>query len=242
MNTIFRLNVVQTNDAIYIDQDDYVCDLCHVSVGKDRALQKDAALNKKDVKALRAVSGQLLWVSSNTRPDIAFDSCAVSNYGKSPIIKNLHEANKAVDRVKKSSPKLVFPNLENPELWKVKVYSDASHANLWNGASQGGYLVFIEGNGRLSPMVWRSKKLNRVTKSPLASEAMAFAEAADAGYLVAEIIKEVNGTTRKVVVNCYSDSKSLKDHLESSNIISDLRMRVDMARLQEMIELKEINI
>ncbi len=71
---------------------------------------------------------------------------------------------------------------------------------------------------------------------------MAFAEAADAGYLVAEIIKEVNGTTRKVVVNCYSDSKSLKDHLESSNIISDLRMRVDMARLQEMIELKEINI
>jgi len=56
------------------------------------------------------------------------------------------------------------------------------------------------------------------------------------------MIKEVNGTTRKVVVNCYSDSKSLKDHLESSNIISDLRMRVDMARLQEMIELKEINI
>jgi len=236
------LNVVQTSDAIYIDQDDYVCDLGHVAISNDRSLQKDASLNKKEVKALRAVSGQLLWVSSNTRPDIAFDSCAVSNYGKSPTVKNLHDANKAIDKVKKSSLKLVFPDLGNPDLWKVKVYSDASHANLSNGASQGGYLVFIEGNGRLSPMVWRSKKLDRVTKSPLASEAMAFAEAADAGYLVAEMIKEVHGTTRKVIVNCYSDSKSLKDHLESSNIISDLRLRVDMARLQEMVELEEINV
>ena len=125
---------------------------------------------------------------------------------------------------------------------KSKVYSDASHANLTNGASQGGFIVFIEGNGRLSPLVWRSKKLDRVTKSPLASEAMAFAEAADAGYLVSEMIKEIFGTERKVDVNCYSDSKSLKDHLESSNIISDLRLRVDMARMQEMVELKEINI
>jgi hypothetical protein len=36
---------------------------------------------------------------------------------------------------------------------------------------------------------------------------------------------------------------SLKDHLESSNIIADLRLRVDMARIQEMVELnKEITI
>ena len=56
------------------------------------------------------------------------------------------------------------------------------------------------------------------------------------------MIKETFGTTIMVEVNCYSDSKSLKDRLESSNIISDLRLRVDMVRLQEMAELKEINI
>ena len=71
---------------------------------------------------------------------------------------------------------------------------------------------------------------------------MAFAKTAVAGYLVAAMIKETFGTTIMVEVNCYSDSKSLKDHLESSNIISDLRLRVDMVRLQEMAELKEINI
>ena len=233
------LNVVQTNDAIYIDQDTYVYDLNQVVIDRERSLQKDSLLNKKEIKQLRAVAGQLLWVSSNTRPDIAFDSCAVSNYGNSPTVKNLTAANKAVEKVKKSNLKLVFPNLGNPELWRVKVFSDASHANLLNGSSQGGYVVFLEGNDRVSPLVWRSKKLNRVTKSPLASEAMAFAEAADAGYLIAEMVKEICGTTRLVEINCYSDSKSLKDHLETSNIIADLRLRVDVARIQEMVELGE---
>ena len=71
---------------------------------------------------------------------------------------------------------------------------------------------------------------------------MALAEAADVGYLVAAMIKETFKTTRMVKVNCYSDSKSLKDHLESSNFISDLRLRVDMFRLYEMVELKEVSI
>lgn len=147
-----------------------------------------------------------------------------------------------MDKVKKNKLKLVYPNLGNPDMWKVKVFSDASHANLSSGASQGGYLVFIEGNGRVAPIVWSSKRLNRVTKSPLASETMAFAKAADAGHLVAELISELFQTSQKIEVNCYTDSKSLKDHLESSNIIADLRLRVDMARLQEMVELQEINI
>jgi hypothetical protein len=46
---------------------------------------------------------------------------------------------------------------------------------------------------------------------------MSFAEAADAGYLVSEMIKEVCGRSTKVEIHCFSDSKSLKDHLESSN-------------------------
>jgi hypothetical protein len=236
------LNVKQTSGGIYIDQHDYVDEIDHVVIDQGRVLQKDAPLNKKEVKRLKGASGKLLWVSSNTRPDIAYDSCVISNYGKTPTVKNLLAANKGIDKLKKSQLKLVFPDLGNPDLWKINVYCDAAHANLPNGGSQGGFLVFIEGNERLSPLVWRSKKLDRVTKSPLASEAMSFAEAADAGYLISEMIKEVCGRSTKVEINCFSDSKSLKDHLESSNIISDLRLRVDMARMQEMVELKEIQI
>ena len=41
-------------------------------------------------------------------------------------------------------------------------------------------------------------------------------------------------------VNCYSDSKSLLDHLRSSKVVQDLRIRVDIARLRQMVELGEI--
>ena len=61
---------------------------------------------------------------------------------------------------------------------KIVVYGDGSHGSLPRGASQGANIVFLTGNGR-----WRSKKLNRVTKSPLASEVSAVA--ADHGFPVA---------------------------------------------------------
>ena len=47
-----------------------------------------------------------------------------------------------------------FPCLGNPDLWKARVYSHALHANLSIGASLGGFMVFIEGNGRVSYILW----------------------------------------------------------------------------------------
>ena len=69
---------------------------------------------------------------------------------------------------------------------------------------------------------------------------MALAEAADSGYYVAAMIEEIFRV--KCKVKCYTDNKSLKDHLETSNIVSDLRLRVDIARLKEMVSTGEISI
>lgn len=40
-------------------------------------------------------------------------------------------------------------------------------------------------------------------------------------------------------VQCFTDSKSLIDHLQTSHVIQDSRLRVDVARIREMIALKE---
>ena len=47
----------------------------------------------------------------------------------------------------------MFPDLGNPDLWKVRVYGDEEHANLSTGASQGGFIVCIEGNERFTPIL-----------------------------------------------------------------------------------------
>ena len=105
---------------------------------------------------------------------------------------------------------------------------------------QGAMIIFLAGNGRIAPVMWQSKKLNRVTKSPLASETMAFAEAADAGYLIASLVQEVFLLSVPPTVECFTDSAQLTDFLKTSHVIQDTRLRVDIARIREMLELKEI--
>ena len=68
-----RLNVAQTNDAIYVDQDAYIDELKYVKLKLDRASQKDEPLGKDEIKAVRAIAGQLLMISSHSLP-VFFES------------------------------------------------------------------------------------------------------------------------------------------------------------------------
>ena len=138
--------------------------------------------------------------------------------------------------------RLSFPGLGDPKKIKVVSFSDASHANLPSGASQGGFIVFLSGRGSVLPFMWQSKKLQRVTKSPLASETMELADAADAGHLAAVMLMEVFGLSEKPSLKCFTDSRSLIEHLGTSHIIQDSRLRVDVARIREMIQLRECEV
>ena len=122
---------------------------------------------------------------------------------------------------------------------KVIAYSDAAHANLPSGASQGGLIIFLAGNARVAPITWQSKKLDRVTKSPLGAETMALAEAADTSVLVVKMVEEIF-KNRLPPVTCLTDSRSLIDHMSTSHVIQDKRLRIDIARLKEMVELNEV--
>ena len=94
---------------------------------------------------------------------------------------------------------------------------------------------------RAAPIIWQSKKLKRVPKSPFAAETLVQAEGGDSGVLVAMMTKEIFNV-ETVKVECITDSKSLVDHLESTRVVDDSRIRVDIARLKEMIKLGEISV
>jgi len=120
-------------------------------------------------------------------------------------------------------------------------YADAAHANLPSGASQGGILVLLAGEERTAPIIWQSKKVSRVTKSPFAAETLVQADGADSGVLVATMAAEIFNLG-SVKVECRTDSESLIEHLQTSHVIEDSRLRVDIARLKEMIEIGEIKM
>ena len=233
------LNVSQIKDEVIVNQNHYIESLKEIKLSAERRRQKDSPLTSDEISHLRSISGQLLWATTQTRPDSAIDACTVANYGKTPTVKNILVANKAITKIKSFDSKLVLPNLGEPEQMEVIAYTDASHASLPSGASQGACIVFASGNGRAAPIQWQSKKLPRVSKSPLAAETQMIAETADAGFFAATMLKEVFAMVSLPAVHVLTDSKSFMDHLNSTNIIVDTRMRVDMARIREIVELKE---
>ena len=46
----------------------------------------------------------------------------------------------------------------------------------------------------------------------------------------------------KLKIVCNTDSASVVDHLSNSKLIHDVHLRVDIARLCEMVKLQEISI
>jgi hypothetical protein len=183
------------------------------------------------------------WVASQTRPDLSYDVCVISNIGKQPNIKLLKTANRALKKLKNQSVALSYPPLGNPLKFEVLAFSDATYASLSDGASQGALIVFVRGeNGLIAPVFWQSKKLVRVTKSPLASETSAAGEAADAGLIVATILMEILNLPQLPSVHCFTDSKSLVDTALNTKMPSDRKLRVDVSRIRQMIEKGEITL
>ncbi|CAL4097671.1 unnamed protein product [Meganyctiphanes norvegica] len=183
----------------------------------------------------------MLWVTSQTRPDLSFETCMISNTGKNPKVSLLCEANKALSKLKKDRVCLHFPSLGDYRKLSVIVYCDATHVSMADGSSHGGHIVFLKGaNGMVVPISWQSKRLVRVTKSPMASETLSLGEGADSGFLVSSLVCEIFNLPVLPPVICYTDNKSLMDTLETTYVITDRRLRVDVARLREMIAEKEI--
>ena len=76
----------------------------------------------------------------------------------------------------------------------------------------------------------------------MAQETMALAESADVGHFVALMAKEIFRLETVPRAFRKTDSKSLEEYLKISKVIHDLRLRVGITSLQEMVKLGEIEV
>ena len=104
--------------------------------------------------------------------------------------------------------------------------------------------MFLRGaNGSAAPLIWTSHKLKRVVKSSKAAETMALQDGAECAIFIKAILLEIFGMDDlSIPILCFTDNKSLFDNLQSSNIVQDPRLRVDIARIREMVQLGEIKV
>ena len=100
-------------------------------------------------------------------------------------------------------------------------------------------MIAIKVKNGLNPICWQSKKLVVPTRSPLASEASAASDDADAADFIRSQIQELFPAI-KVNISCNKDSKSLVKTVQTTKVYNDKHLVVDIALIKEMIEDKEI--
>ena len=232
------LHIEQTKGEIYIHQQDYIDELKQVNMKTDSRSMNDQIYPE--------AVGQLHWIATQTRPDICYDVLDLATASHLCVSKLQSKVNKVIRKSKSIQYKLAFPSLGSLEDSELLLFTDASYANLSDKVSSaGGYIIFLKGsNGRLCPISWASKKIKRVVKSTLAAEALALVEGLDACYFVKSILQEMIKVKNehRIPIKCYTDNKSLSENIHSTKLISEKRLRLDLASIKESVNAGDIEV
>ena len=139
-------------------------------------------------------------------------------------------------KAKRNPVILKYQAYQNLNDLQLCVFNDASFGNLKSGGSQGGFIIYItDEDKKCSPVMWQSKKLQRVVKSTMAAETLIQVEAAESAFWLRKLFKEFLIENDNHSINCYTDNRQLHDAVYSIKPIQDKRLRIDIAILREMI-------
>ena len=183
---------------------------------KPIASNYDNEINSKDL--LQSQIGKLLWMSGQTRPDIAFDVCQLGTNFKYSDDKDITYPNKIFAHQKQETVQITNQNMGNDCNLELSIFADASHDNLndgwkstrlFNYSSRKWWKMFKLLN-------WQSKQINWVVKSTLVAEILALNDAVDDGIYISEIVSELlfHGT-KSLPIEIYTNTKSLYDAIKS---------------------------
>ena len=135
------LNIRREDSKIVLLQDEYVNELKLFEIN---SFKDDTDLSSDEMRLLRDVRGQLLWISSQTRPDLSFDTLEMNVSRNQASIKTLKRCLKVVKKAKERSSILVFrPNGEDI---KLHVFADDGFCNLPDKlSSTAGFVILLVG-------------------------------------------------------------------------------------------------
>ena len=181
----------------------------------------------------RCFRGQLSWITSLTRPDLACMSAVMSQVTELTMtIHQVNLANKAVKRLLATpTAGLTFPPLDQDSL-RFYVCSDASFASNEDESSQLAIVALLaDRHGQASVIHYKSWKCDRITRSILAAEVHAFAAAFDFSYTLQQ---DVNSMLRKEIpLHMFTDSKSLFDTITRLTGLKEKRFLIDVKALRQ---------
>lgn len=134
----------------------------------------------------RKAIGNLLYLSNNTRPDLSFVTCKLSQHCVNPSSKNWRELKHTLRYIKKTEGyKLSYKKGCEP----VKVYVDADWGNdPSDRKSITGFVILFSG----AAIIWQCRKQQRVSVSTVEAELIAMKEVTKELKWLRNFLNEVN--------------------------------------------------
>ena len=146
------MELFSDGNTILLHQSKYGESLESIPLEKSRAFQKHEVMSPQEKQAYRSKTGQILWTSRQSRPDVVFDACQHASKIKDRKVEHLMEANKVIRRIKSEQIDLKFHNLGSGQL-SLLVYTDVSLGNKPDGGTQDGYIIFLANEkGKVTPI------------------------------------------------------------------------------------------
>ena len=245
--TFLGLEISQDPDTCQISvcQQNYIMkELQVIPLSSKRKSQKNHNVTPDEFRAFKSLCGKLLWLSVQTRPDIAFDVCQLSNHLSDPAVLDIIQINKLVSKLR-AEPKisLEYKSIDM-ETCQLFVYSDAAYGNLPRHGSQGGFIIFITDSSEtvMNPIVWKSLKIERTCQSALSAEGLALVKAVDYAIFLQRTLSDMNVCTGHIPIKCFTDSKSLYEVLVRTRDPEEKKLLCILAPLRDSIERREMTI
>lgn len=238
------LNILHSNAGLKISQNDYISALNNDNViSSQRQNQKFHDLNDDELTLFRTIIGQLNWVSTQTRPDISFDSLNMSLLiNKNPKVFQLTNAIKLINKLRTQNLEIFYPYIGTLENLQILVFTDASYANMADlTSSAGANIIFLKSDNRVCVLSWSATKIKRVVKSTTAAECLSLLDGLECAIYIRDIMVDVlKVSASSFPITAYIDNKNLYNTIHSTKLIQEKRLRIDIAIIQEMLQNNEI--
>ena len=180
------------NGDFELDQKQYMSEVKEINISRERKRQKHEPTTDAEKSQLRGLLGALSWhVGQTGFKYSAHVSLALSEVATSTVT-HLEQANKLLYQAKQDSltPLRIHAFAPQQHLSMV-AWCDASSQNRHDGSSTEGIFICLTSSDiqdgaitQLTPVFWKSGKIDRVCRSPGSAEARAAVDAQDNLYLM----------------------------------------------------------
>ena len=196
-----------------------------------------------DYTAFSSIRMRLAWMG-HSRPDCLYEISQFAQITRAnfecqraSIVKRV---NRLTEYARKNPLSLRFPKLRMDSL-RILGVSDASFATNDDTTSHLGFIILLgDATDRVAPLVFRTYKARRVTRSVFGAELICFADLFDCAYTLTCEFRRLLPSVH-VPLMLYTDNKSLFDVVSKGSRTAERRLMLDIAVERNAFHDREIS-